>query len=257
MKKGVIISSIKEAKEIKNWVDAFLIPLKDLSINYTSTFTIEEIKQVQKLNKETFVIINKNIENKELNKLEETLKELEKINLQGIIFYDIAIVELKKEFNLKTDLVWHQEHLATNYSSVNYWYEKGAKYAYLSSEITKNEIEEIRKKTKAKLMINVYGYIPMFTSKRHLVDNYIDTFNLKEKGNVIYKEEKNYNIKDEKNGTTVYTDYILNIKENINVDYYIYNSNMIDEEEFKQVLINNNQKEETGFLYKETIYKVK
>lgn len=257
MKKGVIISSIKEAKEIKDWIDAFLIPLKDLSINYTNTFTIDEIKQVQKLDKETFVIINKNIENKELDKLEKVLKELDELNLQGIIFYDIAIVELKKELNLKTDLVWNQEHLSTNYESVNYWYEKGAKYAYLSSEITKNEIEEIRKKTKAKLMINAYGYIPMFTSKRHLVDNYLETFSIKEKGNIIYKEEKNYNIKDEKNGTTVYTDYILNIKENIDVDYNIYNSNMIDEEEFKQVLINNTKKEETGFLYKETIYKVK
>lgn len=257
MKKGVIISSIKEAKEIKDWIDAFLIPLKDLSINYTNTFTIDEIKQVQKLDKETFVIINKNIENKELDKLEKVLKELDELNLQGIIFYDIAIVELKKELNLKTDLVWNQEHLSTNYESVNYWYEKGAKYSYLSSEITKNEIEEIRKKTKAKLMINAYGYIPMFTSKRHLVDNYLETFSIKEKGNIIYKEEKNYNIKDEKNGTTVYTDYILNIKENIDVDYNIYNSNMIDEEEFKQVLINNTKKEETGFLYKETIYKVK
>ena len=257
MKKGVIISNINQAKEIKELVDAFLVPLKDLSINYTNVFTIEEIKKVQKLNKETFVIINKNIENKELNKLEKILNEIDKLNLQGIIFYDIALVQLKKELNLKTDLVWHQEHLTTNYESVNYWYEKGVKYAYLSSEITKNEIEEIRKNTKAKLMINVYGYIPMFTSKRHLVDNYIDTFNIKEKGSTIYKEGKYYNIKDEKNGTTVYTDYILNIKEDIDVDYLVYNSNMIDEEIFKQVLINNNQKEETGFLYKETIYKVK
>ena len=257
MKKGVIISNIKQAKEIKEVTDAFLIPLKDLSINYTNTFTIEEIKQVQKLNKETFVIVNKNIENKELYLLEKTLKELDKLKLQGIIFYDIAVVQLKKELNLKTNLVWHQEHLSTNYSSVNYWYEKGAKYTYLSSEITKNEIEEIRKNTKAKLMINAYGFIPIFTSKRHLIDNYIDTFNLKEKGNTINKEGKKYNIKDEKNGTTVYTDYILNIKEDINVDYYIYNSNMIDEEKFKQVLINNTEKEETGFLYKETIYKVK
>ena len=257
MKKGVIISNIKEAKEIKDYIDAYLIPLKDLSINYTNTFTIEEIKEIQKINKEVFVIINKNIENKELDKLEETLKEIDKLNITGIIFYDIAIVELKKELNLKTDLVWNQEHLATNYSSVNYWYERGAKYAYLSSEITKNEIEEIRKNTKAKLMINVYGYIPMFTSKRHLVYNYLETFNIKEKGNKIYKEGKNYNINDEKNGTTVYTDYILNLKENIDVDYYIYNSNMIDEEKFKQILINNTEKEETGFLHKETIYKVK
>lgn len=255
MKKGVIISSINQAKEIKELVDAYLIPIKDLSINYTNVFTIEEIKQVQKLNKEVFVIINKNIENKELNKLEKVLKEIEKINVQGIIFYDIAIVQLKKELNLKTALVWNQEHLATNASSVNYWYDKGAKYAYLSSEITKKEIEEIKRNTKAKIMINIYGYVPIFTSKRHLVDNYKETFNIKDKGNIIYKEGKGYNIIDTKNGTTVYTDYILNIKEKIDADYIIYNSDMINN--IKEILTNNKEKEEKGFLYKETIYKVK
>ena len=255
MKKGVIISSIKQAEDIKDEVDAYLIPLKDLSINYTNTFTIEEIKKIQKLKKEIFVFINKNIENSELNKLEKTLKEIETLNINGIIFYDIAIVELKKELNLKTDLVWHQEHLTTNYGAVNYWYNKGVKFAYLSSELTKREIEEIKKNTKAKLFVNVFGYIPMFTSKRHLVDNYINTFDIKEKGNKIYKEGKYYNIDDNKNGTTVYSDYILNIKEEIDVDYLIYNSNMIDN--FNNILKNNTLKEENGFLYKETIYKVK
>ena len=38
----------------------------------------------------------------------------------------------------------------------------------------------------------------MFTSKRHLVDNYLETFNIKEKGNKIYKEDKYYNIVREK-----------------------------------------------------------
>ena len=255
MKKGVIISSIKQAEDIKDEVDAYLIPLKDLSINYTNTFTIDDIKKIQKLKKEIFVFINKNIENSELNKLEKTLKEIETLNINGIIFYDIAIVELKKELNLKTDLVWHQEHLTTNYGAVNYWYNKGVKFAYLSSELTKREIEEIKKNTKAKLFVNVFGYIPMFTSKRHLVDNYINTFDIKEKGNKIYKEGKYYNIDDNKNGTTVYSDYILNIKEEIDVDYLIYNSNMIDN--FNNILKNNTLKEENGFLYKETIYKVK
>ena len=255
MKKGVIISSIEEAKKIKDLTDAYLIPLNDLSINYPNTFSLEEIKEIKKLNKEIFIFINKNIENKELELLEKTLKKIDKLNIQGILFYDIAIVQLKKELNLKTDLVWAQEHLATNYSSVNYWYSKGAHYAYLSSEITKKEIEEIRKNTESKLMINVYGYIPMFTSKRHLVDNYEEAFNIKEKGNKIYKEGKYYNILDTKNGTTVYSDKILNIKERIDVDYIIYNSNMIDN--IKDILENNNEEIETGFLYKETIYKVK
>ena len=247
---AIIVKSVEEAKEID--ADAYLLPLKDLSINYQNTFTIEEIKEIKKLNKEVFVFINKNIENSEIEILKETLIKLDKLDINGIIFYDIAVVELKEELKLKTNLVWHQEHLTTNYGTVNYWYSKGVKYSYLSSELTKREIEEIKKNTKSKLFVNVFGYIPIFTSKRHLVENYKQTFNLDEKGNKIYKEGKYYNIEDTKNGTTVFSDYILNIKEKIDVDYLVYNTNLI--KNFKETL---NSKEETGFLYKETIYKVK
>lgn len=249
-KKAIIVKSVEEAKEIV--ADAYLLPLKDLSINYQNTFTIEEIKKIKKLNKEVFVFVNKNIENSEIETLKEALIKLDEIEITGIIFYDIAVVELKEELNLKTDLVWHQEHLTTNYGTVNYWYNKGVKYSFLSSELTKREIEEIKKNTKSKLFVNVFGYVPIFTSKRHLVENYIQTFNLDEKGNKIYKERKYYNIEDTKNGTTVYSDYMLNIKEKIDVDYLVYNTNLI--KNFNETL---NSKEETGFLYKETIYKVK
>lgn len=257
MKKGVIIRNIDQAQKISKYIDAFLIPLKGLSVNYQNTFTIEEIKELKKLKKEIFVFVNKNIENDELKELEKVLKELEKITVQGIIFYDIAIVELKKELNLKTDLVWHQEHLTTNYGTVNYWYGKGAKYAYLSSELTKREIEEIKKNTKAKIFINVFGYIPMFTSKRHILNNYKETFDIKEKGTEIYKEDKKYKINDTKEGTTVYSDYLLNVKEKIDADYMIYNSNMLEDDLTELLKGKNTYKEENGFMHKETIYKVK
>ncbi len=262
---AVIINNIESALEIKDYTDAFFLPIKDLSINYPNTFTLEEIKKLKKINKEIFIILNKNIHNNELEKLKETLNKIEKLNINGIIFYDIAIVNLKQKLNLKTPLVWHQEHLTTNYGTVNYWYEKGITSAYLSSELTKREIDEIKKHTKAKIFINVFGYIPMFTSKRHLVQNYLDTFNLKTKNNnnKIIKEGKNYIINDTKEGTTVYSNYILNPKEkDLTADYLVFNSNFIDNKDFKEVLINynkekNNFPKETGFLYKETIYKVK
>ena len=238
---AAIITNINEAKNIKDYVDAYLIPLKDLSINYPNTFSLDEIKQIKTINKQIFVILNKNIHNNELSHLENTLKEIENLNINGIIFYDIAIVNLKQKLMLKTPLVWNQEHLATNYGTVNYWYDKGIKYTY--------------------------GYIPMFTSRRHLVKNYLDTFNIKNNSNIheIKKEGKSYKINDTEIGTTVYSNYILNAVDiNFdNIDYLVFNSNLINEQDFLEVLKNyKNKKEnkfqkETGFLYKETIYKVK
>lgn len=254
-KVSVIVKSVDEAFNIKDLVDAYMLPLKDLSINYQGTFSLEDIKIIKSIGKEVFVFINKNIHNDELELLKNMMIEVDKIGVDGIIFYDASIVKLKEDLSLKTDLVFNQEHMANGYGVINYWYNKGVKYTYLSSEITKREINEIRENTKAKLFVNVFGYIPMFTSRRHLVDNYLNTFNLKDKGNKLFKEGKTYNIYDSENGTTVYSDYILNVKEKIEADYLVYNSNMIDD--FEDILKNNNLKEENGFLYQETIYKVK
>ncbi len=267
MKVTAIINSINQANDIKDLVDAFIVPIDDFSINYDKTFSLNSIEQLQKLNKEIFVAINKNIHNSELVKLVNLLKEIEILNINGIIFYDIALINIKKKLNLKTPLVWAQEHLTTNYGTVNFWYDKGAKYAYLSSELTNEEYMEIRKNTKAKLFINVFGHIPMFTSRRNLVNNYINYFNLKDnkQNKTIYKEEKYYPIADTENGTTVYSDYILNaLDESFDVDYLVFNSYLISDEDFKEILINYKNKKNKykfpfnhGFLYKETIYKVK
>ena len=252
-KKAVIISDLKQVYDIDKYVDAYLVPLDFFSINYTNTFSLDDVKWLKKFNKEIFVFINKNIHESELERLENLLKEIDKLQIDGIIFYDISIVKLKKELSLKTDLVWHQEHLTTNYGAVNFWFNNGVKYSYLSSELTKREIDEIRSNTDALIFVNVFGYIPMFTSRRHLVDNYLDSFNIKDKGNRIFKEGKFYNITDSDNGTVVYSNYILNA--DVSADYLVYNSNFIDD--FKRVFEDNDFEKESGFLFKETIYKVK
>lgn len=267
MEVAVIVNNLKQAKDIKDLVKAFIVPIKDYSINLGEGLDIADIKELQKLNKEVFVLVNKNIHNNELDGLQKLLLNIEKLQVKGIIFYDIALVELKKQLGLKTDLVWAQEHLVTNYATINYWYAKGVKYAYLSSELTKKEMMDIKAHTEAKLFINVFGYIPMFTSRRHLVQNYIDYFELgsHEQGTMIAKEGKKYPIVDGKYGTTVYSNYVLNLtlEEFGNMDYAVFNSLMIDAVAFKKVLISYHQKVnnlfpiEQGFLYTETIYKVK
>jgi len=264
---AAIISSLKQAMEIKDLVSCFIVPINNFSINYINTFTIEEIKELNKI-KPVFTIINKNIHNSELDDLKKILQEIEKIDISGIFFYDISLINLKNKLNLKTPLVWAQEHLTTNYQTINYWFNKGVKYVYLSSELTKNEIDEIKEKSKAKVFVNVFGHIPMFTSRRHLVKNYLQHFSLKDenKNKKIYKENKYYPIFDNQNGTTVYSDYILNILDEdlSKYDYIVFNSNFINGEAFYDTLVKYNEKKEEykfpyehGFLYKETIYRVK
>ena len=280
MKLILIPNSIHNILNLHNKVDGFILPIKDLSVNYNYYIDINELDDIMpKLkDKDVFISLNKNMHNKDLKILKETLLKLEKYDIKGIIYYDVALVNMKKELNLKNDLVWGAEHLVNNYGTINYWHQEGVDYAYLSSEITKNEILEIKKNTNSKLMMNIFGYVPIFTSKRNLVNNYLETFDKEKISNIyyMYKEGVTYPLMDTSNGTTAYSGFILNgVKEyfDLDLDYYVINSFLIDDIEaildiFNEINESNLEKcyqklnnlignTDDGFLHKETIYKVK
>lgn len=273
MKTLVMISNLKQAILP---CDGVIIGIKNLSINMPAYFNVEDLK---KINKEIFVCLNKNMHNNDLKLLEETLIKLNGYNIKGVIFYDLAVLSIYKRYNFNYDLVWNQEHMTTNYDTINFYYNEGVNYTMVSNDITLKECLEIKENSNSKLMITLFGYLPMFVSKRNLVKNYLKTFNLSDNSsiNYIYKEDKLYPIVDNEL-TCVYTNFILNgLKEKLllNYDYIVLNSFMINEDDFSKVLnlfnsVNNENIElkeselcnmfnnlDKGFFYKETIYKVK
>ena len=276
MKTLIIPSNLKQAQNSN--CDGIIIGLNKLSVNMPNYFKIEDIKKIE--NKEIFVCLNKNIHNKDLNILEQTLSELNKYNIKGVIFYDVAISNLAKKLNLNYELVWNQEHMTNNYYTINFWQEQNVNYTWVSNDITLREMQEIKENTTSKLMVTLFGYLPMFVSLRKLIKNYLNTFDLNDnsKINFMEKEDKIYPLIDNEEGTIVYTDFILNgLKEKIllEYDYIVLNSFMIDDENFKKVLdifnkVNKDNIDELekklnnmfnnlkkGFFYEETIYKVK
>ncbi len=274
MAKLLVIPNDKNLDKYK--CDGFILGLQDYSINFPFSFSLEEIRNI-KTDKELFISINKNIFEEELAKLEIILQELDKIAIKAIIFYDLAIPNLKEKLSLKKELVWHQEHMTNNYLTANVFNSKGVKYTYLSSDITLFEIEEISKKTKSTLIVPIFGYVPIFTSRRNLVNNYLTFFGLKDNMGINYleKEDKIYPIIDYKDGCTVYSSNILcGIDEYDEirkiVDYVVLDSFLITDDIFMFVLdmFNNNINKkvelqqklpniDTNFLHKTTIYKVK
>ena len=201
--------------------------------------------------------------------------ELNKINIKGVIFYDLAIPNLKEELNLKYALIWNQCHHTTNSKTALFWanYVEGV---WISNDIT---LEEMKKMSNVNLltMVTLFGYLPMFVSKRPLISNYLKTFNLDSKSKYyLSKEGKKYPI-FENTGVQVYTDFVLDgLKESLvlkNIDYFVLNGLDIENLEkvfelFKNLSEDNlesSRKELNelipnlgkGFLYQETIYRVK
>lgn len=254
-------------KILKKDINGIILPIKDLSVNFTTYFTIEDIKDIINLtSKEICVIINKTMHKKDLPLLEETLIKLNKLNITKIIFYDLAVLNLKEKLNISKELVIYQEHLNASSNSNQFYQKRNVKYSIITNDITKDEINEISKNNR--IMLISYGYLPIFYSKRHLITNYLEHIN-EAKEDVMYYIKANkdrYPILEEKNGTTIYTKEPINLINeinNINVDYIILNAFNIEDKIFIDTLDNylENKKEErnlyTGFLNKKTVYNKK
>lgn len=281
MKLAIVTNSASNILEYtKIGADAFIFGLKGYSSGYNNELTLEEIEELKnKYDIELYIAINKNIFNKELKDIENALITLDKLKVNGILFYDIAILSIKKRLNLSIPLVWNQTHMVTNYNTCNYFYNNGCNYGLLASEITQDEINEISNKTDMKLFLNIFGHQIMGYTRRHLVDNYFKSIGKErvKKSYVVKNNNEEYIVDEEDNGNAFYFGKPLNgsvVVPSINVDYLILNDNFIDKDLFMKILdlykklvntkdlkyakeIDNLVGDNRGFFYKKTIYKVK
>lgn len=269
-----------------NSIDGLIVSLEDYSIQSPIYYSLEEIKQLRKdyPNIELFISINKNLLNKDIEPLTKILIELDKLNINGIFFYDLALLKLKKDLNLKTDLIWSQTHMVNNYKTCNYYHTKGVKYALLGKEITLEEIIEMLKNTTITPMVEVLGLPSVAFSKRKLISNYYKDLNKPTKDSLevlekvtdttyLLTEDSNgtsFFMKDIVNGTSIIKDLFANGLEYIIMRGYgleasLFTEILVDTKAYLQTnctdekYIEKYQKlgTNTNFFFKKTIYQVK
>ena len=282
----ILIEQSTKNTDLSKYTDGLILSLKNYSSQSYLTYTFEEIEQIIKDNpdKEIFINLNKNFFNDEIESLKEILLKIDKLNVKGIFFYDLAILQLKKECNLKTDLIWSQTYMVNNYKTCNYYHSKGVKYALLSKEITLEEIKEMITKSKIEAIVETVSMPSVAFSKRKLLTNYYHNLNKEAKKNLVVTEKatnEEYQVLEDETGTNFFLNKITNatsiIKElySCNCPYIILREYGIDHELFKELLIDTQkyieskcQDEEyinkykslndfTNFFFKKTIYQVK
>ena len=235
----------KKVDDYLNYTNSFILGLKDFSINYLE-FDIKEIKELLNNypNIEIFVSLNCNYFNKDLDELENRIIEISKLPIKGIMFYDLAVLEIVNRNKLSIDLCWHQEHMVNNYNTCNYYYGKGCNYAYLTSDITIDEIIEISEKSKINLISFFYGHPMISFSKRSLITNYF-LFNKKKKEKDVYtitsKDSDGYYILENNHGTEILTEKVLNgiiplSKLKDKVSYGVLDEQFTDHDTFIKIL---------------------
>ena len=262
---------------LDNGLDGLILPLENFSVDYFKYYNISDIKEYKKnTDKLCFVVINKMIFNNELDNLLKVLKELENIKVDGVFFYDLAVLNLVKENKININLIYNGTHMVTNSDTINLYYDLGVKRAYLSNEITKDEVLKIRSKTKSDLFILLLGNPVVAMSRRSLLTSYFANKNKSKSDLITIKEPKSgqeFLVKEDSNGTTFFYNKRLNLSsvykelDDSGINYGIIEQGDYDGNQYKELIkafVNFNKQKidelvghNRGFLYRETIYKVK
>lgn len=246
-------------------IDGVILPLENLAVFSSCFLSLKDIINL-KTNKEKIVLINKVIHNSDLPLLRETLIKLENSDITKIMFYDLSILSLAKELNLTKELVIYQEHLNRSINSNKFYNTQGINYSYISSDITKEEIEQIKKNTNMKLFYLSYGRMPLFCSRRYLLTNYLKYIGKSKKNLDYFIQDKDNTlyISEEKNATIIYSD-IINLINQIDeldfIDYLVLDFNNIKSSyEVISTFLNKTKDRKEyylGFYNTKTIFKVK
>ena len=262
---------------LDNGLDGMILPLESFSVDYFKYYSISDIKEYRKnTDKLLYVVINKMIFNNELDSLFKVLKELENIKVDGVFFYDLAVLNLVKENKININLIYNGTHMVTNSDTINLYYDLGVKGAYLSNEITKDEVLNIRHNTKSDLFILLLGNPVVAMSRRNLLTSYFANKNKSKNNLITIKEPKSgqeFIVKEDSNGTTFFYNRRLNLsnvfKELVEcgINYGIIEQGDYNSDEYKELInafvnfdkqrIDELAGHNRGFLYRETIYKVK
>lgn len=252
-----IIEDLKKVG-VKN----FLFPLKDFCVGFNNTYDFDEIEN------ESFIFINRILDNESLDLLEQKLND-NRDKIKGIVYDDFGVLYLINKLKLNVITINYQNHFGTNYQSIN----ENLKFndsVVVSTDITRNEIEEILKKVEKEVCIFLFGLIPVMYSRRTLLTNFSKEFNIPTKNNVLIDEKisKNKFIMVENEFGTVgyqrnYYDglELLNLE---NIKYFLVNPLFLSDKEQIQLISDIKNKNlslniptDKGFLYKETIYKLR
>ena len=249
----ITVNNIEDINKLKELgLTNLVFPLKDFCVGIPNTFFSEEIPD------NSYIYINRILDNEGIDKLKEVIINL-KSKIKGIIFDDLGIIEVIKDLNIEKIL--YLTHFNCNSESVNIYLDY-VDTVILSTDITKEEIEYIIKNSKKDISLFIFGYISTMYSRRLLLNNYSEYYNIEKRNPLVIENNNDKFIVYENNyGTIFYYNKIFNGLElfNLKAKYYFINSVFLNINDIENILNNNIDYLDTSkhFLYKETIYKLK
>ena len=191
----------------KAGITAFLFALDGFCVGY-NTYALEDIQKINVSNK--YIMINRVLDCQSVDTLKEILPLLK--DIKGIVFEDLAIYNLVKSLDLNIELILYQNHFATNIHSVNFWLNR-VNSVFVSNELSLEEIKNILKNVNREVCLHIFGYNQIMYSRRLLLSNWSEEFNIPYKNKNILEEKATkmkFKVMENKYGTVFYSGKIFN-----------------------------------------------
>ena len=229
--------------------DGFVIGIKKYSSNFNNLVDYNDletiIEKIKKTDKKIFIALNRLYYNEEIESVKELVKKLQKLNIDGIGYTDLGLLNILNELNYDKEIIWLSNHLGTNSKTINFLEKRNVDMALLSTEINIDEILSIKKNTNIKIGVKLYGFLNMATSSRKLLSNYFEFINEKKDKDLYYFNVKGnddkFLIVEEKN-TNFFTYKVLNginyfpILLSNNIDFIFLDNYLLNEVKFYNVI---------------------
>ena len=257
-KKTKILVSINNLEDIAKYkkvgVSTFLFALKDYSVGYEKTYTIDEINNI---NEKKYVLINRLLDTKEINEL---INIINTIKCDGFVFEDVGLIN---NIDNSYEKILFINHFNTNSLTINNWLSY-VDSVVLSAELTYSEYETILSKVNKSVVLNSFGYNQIMYSKRKLISNYHDHFNQDYTYKNTIKDQNSelkFQILEDNGETIVLSNKIFNGSRLFNLDnvkYYMFNTSYIDTDIVIEFIMTDKvDNSDEGFLDKPSFYKLK
>jgi len=267
-----LIVTVNSLEHLNKLIDkdiyGIMLYIDKLSVNSSFYVNVDDIRRMDFKDKKIFVVMNKIMHNNDLNMVRVTLDKLKDMDVK-ILFYDMSVYNISKELGIIDKLVIYQDHLNASIYSNKFYSDLGITGSYISSDITGEELLEIKDNSKMDIYFTGYGYVPIFYSRRYLIKNYlkfIDKEDLVGNYTIVSDMNTEYPISEEEFGTTIYSEKTVNLINYLDyldkIDYIVMNSNGILDEEFNMMVDRFIKKDKMddcylGFFDTKTIFKVK
>ncbi len=218
-KRPELMSPVKNISGVvacAEYSDAIYFGVSEFNLRANSKgITLESLNQFvsfcHQKNLKAYLTVNCTFYNNDIEKVEKVIEKAKEAKVDAVIIWDPAAIEIAKKN--KIDFFISTQANLSNYKSVKFYKDLGAKRVILAREMTLNQIKEIKEKVDIEIETFIHGAVCLAISGRCILSGFYDNCSAN-KGSCKQPCRRNWKLVDD-NGNLLETEgkYYLSPKD--------------------------------------------